>query len=738
MLLLFNQLLIITAEIKANKYYERNIAMNKDVSLLISINDDIASIKETTALFLSIFTKLYEIYDLKILGTTLPDEPCESLRVVIGQPDPGSERGEIKMWYGTVPSPSLSMSSAAGSHEMYTLEKDTFSSIKPLTENQPPLMKLLEGMGIKRMLLIPMRTTGELIGYLIIPADSGVDHEFSLKIASLIASAFRNARAFDILRNKEFEKEIQVNLLVDLLSLSNQNLFYAKFTDEINKLIPVEYLAISAETYDKSLSKTISLFRDGSGKFTINEQTRNEALSILSVRAKITEKDGSNTTELYGEELEKLCSRFSHLRLFREKYSLNSLLLLQYGYERVGNLTLILGRKNPTSRNNLEEIIGIIASREPNSYFTTREVELGFQHLPPLAHALANLYAFERVNLLTKKLEQEKNYLMSEINLPLNFQEIVGNSPAIQSTLNKVKQVAPIDATVLVLGETGTGKELIAKAILNLSKRKEKTFITVNCAALPAQLIESELFGHEKGSFTGAIEKRIGKFEVADGGTIFLDEIGELPLEVQAKLLRVLQEKEFERLGGKATIFSDVRIIAATNRDLEKEVAHGRFRADLFFRLNVFPITVPPLRERPDDIPLLVTYFAEKLSKRIGREAKSLRKDDMTLLMKYNWPGNIRELEHLVERAIIISEGPALNFEKLISGNLPEKEADPQSFRTLLDLEREHIINALKIANGKVTGEKSASRLLGINGKTLGSKMRKFGIKREIVYRTGE
>ncbi|MBK6913573.1 MAG: sigma 54-interacting transcriptional regulator [Ignavibacteriales bacterium] len=316
--------------------------------------------------------------------------------------------------------------------------------------------------------------------------------------------------------------------------------------------------------------------------------------------------------------------------------------------------------------------------------------------LPYLGLILSNLYAFEEIKILTKKLEQEKNYLLDEINLTHNIQEIIGNSQQINYTLNKVKQVAPLDATVLILGETGTGKELIAKAIHNLSNRKENAFITVNCAALPAQLIESELFGHEKGSFTGALEKRIGKFEVADGGTIFLDEIGELPLEIQAKLLRVLQEKEFERLGGKSTVHSDVRIVAATNRDLEKEVEQGKFRSDLFFRLNVFPIVVPPLRERKDDIPLLVKYFIDKYSKKLGKELKSIKKTDIDTFINYNWPGNIRELEHMIERAIIVSEGTNLNFEKLLGGNLKQAESDFKSFKTLVENEKEHIIIALK------------------------------------------
>jgi transcriptional regulator with GAF, ATPase, and Fis domain len=378
----------------------------------------------------------------------------------------------------------------------------------------------------------------------------------------------------------------------------------------------------------------------------------------------------------------------------------------------------------------------LMFTQNRNPFFVTSEIDLAVNLLPYLGLVLSNYYAFEEILLLTKKLEQEKNYLLDEINLTNNIQEIIGNSHPINYALNKVKQVAPLDATVLILGETGTGKELIAKAIHNLSNRKENTFITVNCAALPVQLIESELFGHEKGSFTGALEKRIGKFEVANGGTIFLDEIGELPLEIQAKLLRVLQEKEFERLGGKSTVHSDVRIIAATNRDLEKEVEQRKFRSDLFFRLNVFPIIVPPLRERKEDVPILVKYFIDKYSKKLGRDLKSIKKTDMDMLIKYNWPGNIRELEHIIERAIIVSEGTNLNFEILLGSNLLQTEPDFKSFKTLVENEKEHIINALKIANGKVTGENSAAQLLGINGKTLGSKMRKLNIKRQFTITT--
>jgi transcriptional regulator with GAF, ATPase, and Fis domain len=367
--------------------------------------------------------------------------------------------------------------------------------------------------------------------------------------------------------------------------------------------------------------------------------------------------------------------------------------------------------------------------------FVSPELELQFANnmISQIAIIFKNYAAYEEINSLKKQLEQEKFSLLDEISRPDDFQQVIGNSQIIQSVLYKVRQVSLIDATVLILGETGTGKELIAHAIHNTSSRKDKVMVKVNCATLPAQLIESELFGHEKGSFTGAIERKIGKFELANGGTIFLDEIGEMPLELQAKLLRILQEKEFERIGGKQTIRADVRIIAATNRNLEEEVNSGRFRADLYYRLNVLPIIVPPLRNRKEDIPLFMQHFAEKYAKSMGRKVKEISNADLEAFMNYDWPGNIRELEHLIERASIISSGPALDFSDVKIFKTIRKPEDFSSFKPLVEMEREYIISALRAANGKIMGVNSAASLLGLNGNTLASKMRKLGIKREIV-----
>jgi PAS domain S-box-containing protein len=342
------------------------------------------------------------------------------------------------------------------------------------------------------------------------------------------------------------------------------------------------------------------------------------------------------------------------------------------------------------------------------------------------------------------RLRQQNQYLQEEIKSERNFEEIIGNSPALHGSLAKVRQVAPTDSTVLILGETGTGKELVARAIHNVSRRKDRPLIKVNCSALPTGLIESELFGHERGAFTGATEKRVGRFALADGGTIFLDEIGDIPPEVQVRLLRVLQEHEFEPVGSSKTVRVDVRVIAATNRDLEKAVADGTFRADLFYRLNVFPIPVPPLRDRREDVPMLVHYFIEKYAAKIGQRVESVEPETMRLLVAYPWPGNVRELENVVERAVILSSGPMLTVESHalrppamapaatagVPGNGTAPVASGATAETLAESQRRHILHALEQCNWVVEGPRGAATLLGLHPNTLRSRMKKLGIRR--------
>jgi len=338
--------------------------------------------------------------------------------------------------------------------------------------------------------------------------------------------------------------------------------------------------------------------------------------------------------------------------------------------------------------------------------------------------------ALSEIKDLKEKLEVERAYLQEEIKLEYNYENIIGQSDGINYVLYKVEQIAPSDTTVLVLGETGTGKELVARAIHGLSLRKDRALVKVNCATLPSNLIESELFGHEKGAFTGAHARQLGRFEVADGTTLFLDEIGELPLELQPKLLQVIQDGEFERLGSSDTIKVDVRVIAATNRNLEKEVRQGRFREDLWYRLSIFPITVPPLRERMEDIALLVDFFVDKISKRLGTSIESIPTSVMNTLQNYQWPGNVRELENVLERAVINSSGPKLRLVDELKR--PRKDLTTTQ-KTLEDVVRDHIVRILEQTNWKVSGKNGAAEILGLNRSTLRARMRKLNIKTQFL-----
>jgi formate hydrogenlyase transcriptional activator len=350
-----------------------------------------------------------------------------------------------------------------------------------------------------------------------------------------------------------------------------------------------------------------------------------------------------------------------------------------------------------------------------------------------VAPAVDNMLAYQEIAELKARLEQESVYLQDEIKTEHDFEEIIGASRAMQKVFKAVESVAATDSTVLLLGETGTGKELVARALHNLSGRREKALVKVNCAALPTGLVESELFGHEKGAFTGALARRIGRFELAHRGTIFLDEIGDLPLELQAKLLRVLQEGEFERVGGSPTMKVDVRVIAATNRDLERAVDEGRFRSDLYYRLNVFPIRIPPLRERPEDIPLLVKHSVTRYGRKLGKQIDTIPQRTMEALQAYPWPGNVRELENVIERSVILSSGRQLDLGGWVPSSVPSPQAKP--IVTLQELERQHIVAALELTGGRVSGEQGAAELLGLKPTTLEARMKKLGITREGVVR---
>jgi formate hydrogenlyase transcriptional activator len=356
--------------------------------------------------------------------------------------------------------------------------------------------------------------------------------------------------------------------------------------------------------------------------------------------------------------------------------------------------------------------------------------DVGFlQHVAnQVAVAVENALAFEELTALKDQLAQEKAYLTEEIRTE-NFREMVAVSAGLREALKKVETVAPTDSTVLICGETGTGKERIARVLHELSPRRESTFVKLNCAAIPTGLLESELFGHEKGAFTGAICRKIGRFELAHKGTLFLDEVGDITPELQPKLLRVLQEQEFERLGGTKTIKVDVRLVAATNRDLTRMVAEGRFRNDLYYRLNVFPIVLPPLRERTDGIPSLVRHFTQQFARRMGKRIETIPAATMDALVRYPWPGNVRELQNVIERAVILSPGPTLQV-PLADLKAVGQQAPVAAVVTLADAEREHILGALREAGGVLGGPEGAAARLGMKRSTLYKKMKKLGISR--------
>jgi len=344
------------------------------------------------------------------------------------------------------------------------------------------------------------------------------------------------------------------------------------------------------------------------------------------------------------------------------------------------------------------------------------------------AVALDNALAYRRIEELNAKLAKENLYLADEIRSNYFFEEIIGASRPLQNVLRQLEVVAPSDSTVLICGETGTGKELAARAIHNLSARRQGTFVKLNCAAIPTGLLESELFGHEKGAFTGAVTQRIGRFELADRGTLFLDEIGEIPLELQPKLLRVLQEQEFERLGSTRTLRVNVRLVAATNKDLQGMVRDGRYRADLFYRLNVFPIVMPPLRDRIEDIPMLVRYFVQQVAQRMGKRIETIPSEAMEKLRQYSWPGNIRELQNIIERAVILSPGPVLQVP--LAELIPPSGMHAGTPQTMEEAERRHILNALRETGWVVGGPHGAAARLGMKRSTLQFRMQKLHISR--------
>ncbi len=602
-------------------------------------------------------------------------------------------------------------------------------NVKEVLDRYPadyPVPHVLYEAGMQQVVFSPLRTGGKVIGFLNFVTKeeknwSESDKELLATLSSPIAVAVSNTLAYEELRLREAQTVMQLAVNNALLTIKDRNRMLLAVCEQIDKLVPCTFLGIRVMGDDGRFRMYDNFMReDGSGFYPVSSAEKLDIANFEEI-AKESFSLITNPGCYGGEAFLQLCSKYRILALAREKFGVCSLITVKLW-------------DTPGSR------AGLIISDTSRSFEEHDQATVNLI-VPQLSLTLQNYLAFEEIDELRHKLEGERTCLIEEIKADHNFEEIIGNSASLATVLRRVSQVGSTDATVLIQGETGTGKELFARALHNLSSRRKRTLIKINCATLPGTLIESELFGHEKGSFTGATERRIGKFELAEGGTIFLDEIGELPLELQAKLLRVLQERELERLGGKMVIKVDVRVIAATNRDLAKEVAEGRFREDLYFRLNVFPLSIPSLSERREDIPMLAAHFAAKFSREFGKPLRMFKESDMQHLIVREWKGNIRELAHLVEQAVIVSESSSLDFSTIFSFRDSVVEPSIQAeIKTMSSfefdvsmMEKKLIVSALDRSNGRVSGVGGAAELLEMHPKTLYSRIEKHHIHKRYL-----
>ena len=595
--------------------------------------------------------------------------------------------------------------------------------------------------GMREEIIVQLSYSGKQIG--LMGVLSKKKHVYTRKdmdtvysLSSMVAIALNNILANDELALREQQQLQLLNISANIATVRDRNDLFHLIAKDARAFIPFDSAVVSVVN---ETSTEFSVFLSDFDKELSENRDFNEAIRQTFPIAK-----GSIPYRVIHSEKPIIFD------IKMEHFKAPDIVYLRHAYNFGMREELV------TRLTHSGKIIGafVLMSRETGR-FSEKDIVM-LQSLSSLISiALNNILTNAELESLSRQLEQDYVYLNEEIKSNHNFEEIIGESQPLQEVFRKVVQVAHADSTVLILGETGTGKELIARAIHNLSSRKGRPLIKVNCAALPAQLIESELFGHEKGSFTGATDKRIGKFELAHGSSIFLDEIGELPLELQAKLLRVLQEKEIERVGGEKSIKVDVRIIAATNRNLGAEVAAGKFRSDLYYRLNIYPIELPALRDRRDDIPLLAGFFLRKLSNKLGKKISSISPAVMEELVANDWPGNVRELEHTIERSMLLTTGKTiveLNLLRPVGGagagvaglaggagglggssgasGSPSGVFEP---RKLSDNERELILETLKYTKGRIRGAGGAAELLDILPTTLEARIRKLGIKKEFM-----
>jgi formate hydrogenlyase transcriptional activator len=666
---------------------------------LLEISESIATHRDLPALFHAIAQRLHRLVTFDFIGLTLPDVNRDIVRLHVLE---SSIPTEVKEGF--------EFSIEEPTHQVvWEQQKALVVTDLEFDTRFPRSVDLLRKVGIRSFCLLPLTTAHRRVGALGFGsvrkgAYDEADLEFLRQVAAQVAVAVDNALNFQdaqVYQEQLSRERDRLRLLLEVNNALVSNLDLRQLLKEIagclRRVIRHDYTALAL--YDPATKEMRLRALDfPEGKGLIQEEMTVPLEGSAGGEVFATRKpllvDAANSNR-YQVPIARLAEEeglkcFCVLPLFTSTRDLGTLAL------------------------------GALAEDS----FRQEDVDLLSQVANQIAIAVENALAYREIAELKNKLAEEKLYLEEEIRTEHNFEEVIGESPALKRALSQAETVAPTDSTVLILGETGTGKEMIARAIHDLSRRREGTFVKINCAAIPTGLLESELFGHEKGAFTGAIAQKIGRFELAHHGTLFLDEVGDIPLELQPKLLRVLQEREFERLGGTRTIRVDVRVVTATNRNLATMVEEGLFRRDLYYRLNVFPILIPPLRERREDVPLLVRYFVQKYARRMDRCIETISAEEMDALTRYHWPGNVRELENLIERAVILSPGPALRVP--VAELKPPAEAP--SDLTLQAAERAHILRVLRETNGVVGGPRGAAARLAMKRTTLQSKMRKLGI----------
>lgn len=689
-------------------------------SLLLYLNSAVATARTKETFFTTLTEKLHETFAFDILGIIVLDTPDSYQRVWLND-SPTSLAGHSLAAWPTLHTPRPVRGTLV--EELLAAAHPITLRLADLVRRHPEVAPLAFGeqRAIAFLTAVPLRLNGVPVGVLCLaaqhdPAFTATNLDQLASIGSLLAVALHNILAFEEAAHRERTKTVQLSVNNVLLSRQNRQELFLAVATELDRVVSCDHFLLWVRQPDGSTQGFAEWQKGAEGTFLPLATPPDEQPLMRGRQAELFELF-QHEPAIYESDAASSRTRFEPA----------------WGWQPSTTRTL-LGAPLPLP----DGLVGvlILSSTRPR-LFAPADLELVVGLVPQITLAMQNLFAFEQIEALRAQLEREKTYLLDEINTTARFENFVGQSAVMEQVQVRIQQVAPTPATVLITGETGTGKELVARALHHLSPRRERPLIKLNCAALPAQLIESELFGHEKGAFTGAYERRIGKFELADKGTIFLDEVGELPLDLQAKLLRVLQEKELERLGGQRVIRTDVRVLAATNRVLEDEVAAGRFRADLYYRLNVFPIRLPALRERPDDIEPLLRYFLERFTKQLAKPVRGLRERDLQALRQYAWPGNVRELEHVVEHALIISQGPFLEIAGFSEAPTQVRPAalsvaQPTSIPTLQESERALILAALHRTQGRVSGPAGAALLLGLKPTTLEARMKKLGIRRTV------